>query len=33
VGALVLVPALWLYGRAIRLGGSDAAYADAAREA
>jgi predicted MFS family arabinose efflux permease len=33
VSALVLVPALWLYGRAIRLGSRDAAYADAAREA
>lgn len=33
VGALVLVPALWLYGRAIRLGSGVAAHADAAREA
>jgi DHA3 family tetracycline resistance protein-like MFS transporter len=33
VSALVLVPALWLYGRAIRLGSRDAVYADAAREA
>jgi MFS transporter, DHA3 family, tetracycline resistance protein len=32
VGALVLVPALWLYGRAIRIGAREAAYLDAAGE-
>jgi MFS transporter, DHA3 family, tetracycline resistance protein len=33
LSALVLVPALWLYGRTIRLGGPDEAYAGTAREA
>ena len=33
VGAFVLAPALWLYGRAIRIGRRDEAYAGAAGEA